>query len=216
MELNSQLIEAMAQLERETALQLVQAMMDQKYTYLSVQQCLNKGISLVGSKFEIGEYFIADLIVASIIYRDALQLLNPIIPGARILPIGRVVIGVVEGDIHDLGKDIMVSLLRAERFEVIDLGIDVKPSRFAYAARTYRPDVLLLSGVLRLAMTPMRRTIELLENEGLREDLSVLVGGLCTNEELCRYVGADAWAYDTNVTLNFCKQVIGAKNGQKK
>lgn len=149
------------------------------------------------------------------LYRDALRLLMPMTLGSSSLPIGRIVIGVVEGDIHDIGKDIVVSLLRAEHFEVIDLGVDVKPERFAYAIRTYRPDVLLMSGVLTLARESMKRTVELIEKEQLRSQTRILIGGLCTGEYQREWIGADGWAYDPMETVNFCKKVVGVDYGQE-
>ena len=110
------------------------------HSFEEIQQCLNTGISAVGTRFERGDYFIADLIVSGMIYRSALNEREPLRSGGAPRPLGKVVIGVVAGDIHDIGKDIIVSLLRAERFDVVDLGIDVKPERFVHAVRNYHPD----------------------------------------------------------------------------
>jgi len=126
-----------------------------------------------------------------------------------------VVIGVVAGDIHDIGKDIIVSLLRAERFDVVDLGIDVKPERFVHAVRNYHPDVVLLSGVLTTAQEAMVQTIQALTDAGLRDQVKVLIGGLCTSEYLMHHVGADGWAYDSNRTVRFCKEVVDGKEAAK-
>ena len=131
------------------------------------------------------------------------------------MPVGRVVIGVVEGDIHDIGKDIIVSLLRAEHFEVIDLGVDVKPDRFAYAVQTYRPDVLLMSGVLTLAQESMKKTMDLLRKEELRSQVAILIGGMCAGEYQRQWIGADGWAYDPMETVNFCKRVVEEKYGKE-
>ncbi len=212
---SKQLIEAMTELNDELVMQYVRAMMGSQNTYEEIQMCLNVGVNNVGKRFENGEYFIADLIVSGMIYRDALALLMPMTRGSSNLPVGRVVIGVVEGDIHDIGKDIIVSLLRAEHFEVIDLGIDVKPERFAYAIRTYRPDALLMSGVMSFAQESMKKTMELLEQEGLRPQVPTLIGGLCASEHQRRRIGADAWAYDTRETIQFCKKVVQEKYGSK-
>lgn len=215
MDLRSSLIEAMSELNEDLVISHVQAMISAGYTYDSIQMCLNVGVNNVGKYFENGDYFIADLIVSGMIYRNALNVLMPLRTSPSSLPLGRIVIGVVEGDIHDIGKDIIVSLLRAERFEVIDLGIDVKPERFAYALRTYRPDVLLMSGVLTTARDSMEETMELLEKEQLRDHVKILIGGLCASEYHMKRIGADAWAYDTRETVNFCKRMIGEKYGTR-
>lgn len=209
------LVSAMTELNDEAVMQAIQKLIDEGTSVNAIQMCLNTGVTNVGKRFETGEYFIADLIVSGMIYRDALRLLMPVMDGCRSMPIGRVVIGVVEGDIHDIGKDIVVSLLRSEHFEVIDLGVDVKPERFAYAIRTYRPDVLLMSGVLTLARESMKKTTELLDREGLRSQVAILIGGLCAGEYQRAWMGADGWAYDPMETVAFCKRVVEGKYGTK-
>ena len=204
--MKEELISAMTELNEEQVLASIRKLVEAGCTYNSVLMCLNTGIFDVGKRFENGEYFIGDLIVSGMIYQSALTLLQPLHTGTQTPPLGRIVIGVVQGDIHDVGKDIVVSLLRAEHFEVIDLGIDVKPERFAYAVRTYQPDVLLLSGVLNIARSAMQETMELLRNEGLRDAVPVLIGGLCASEYQMRMVGANGWAYDTAETIHFCKK----------
>jgi len=211
---NTSLIDAMTELDDRRVMECVRAMIEGNCSLEAIQMGLNIGISNVGKRFESGEYFIADLIVSSMIYRDALNIMMPLRKRENGMPIGRVVIGVATGDIHDIGKDIIVSLLRVEHFEVIDLGIDVKPDRFAYALRTYRPDVLLISGVMTFAQESMKKTIKLLEIENLRSEVPILIGGSCASEYVMKMVGADAWAYDTKETINFCKQVVREKYGK--
>lgn len=209
------LVDAMTELNEEQVMSCVQAMIDNGDTSNSIQMALNVGVTNVGKRFEKGDYFIADLIVSGMIYRDALRLLMPVMGNSRTMPIGRIVIGVVEGDIHDIGKDIVVSLLRAEHFEVIDLGVDVKPERFAYAIRTYRPDVLLMSGVLTLAQESMKKTMDLLQKEELRNQVAILIGGMCAGEYQRQWIGADGWAYDPMETVSFCKRVVGEMYGKE-
>lgn len=215
MDYRDSLVEAMTELNDEHVMRCVQKMIDAGCSCNAIQMGLNEGVNNVGKRFETGEYFIADLIVSGMIYRDALNLLMPLISNGRSMPVGRVVIGVVAGDIHDIGKDIVVSLLRAEHFEVIDLGVDVKPERFAYAIRTYRPDVLLMSGVLTLARESMKKTMMLLEKEELRSQVAILIGGMCAGEPQRQWIGADGWAYDPMETIEFCKKVVGEKYGKK-
>lgn len=209
------LIDAMTELDEDRISACIRQLMADGATMNAIQMALNVGIANVGKRFEKGEYFIADLIVSGMLYRDALRLLMPMTTGGNNMPIGRIVIGVVEGDIHDIGKDIVVSLLRAEHFEVIDLGVDVKPERFAYAIRTYRPDVLLMSGVLTLARESMKRTMDLIEQEHLRNQTAIMIGGLCTGEYQKEWIGADGWAYDPMETVNFCKKVVGMDHGKE-
>ena len=183
MDLNRVLIDAMADLDEELVVSTVREMVATGHSFEEIQQCLNTGISDVGTRFERGDYFIADLIVSGMIYRSALNERGYFRSEGEPRPVGKIVIGVVAGDIHDIGKDIIVSLLRAERFDVVDLGIDVKPERFVYAVRNYQPDVLLLSGVLTTAQDAMLRTVQALKKEGLRDKVKILIGRMKGGEE---------------------------------
>ena len=211
MDLNRILIDAMADLDEELVVSTVREMVAAGHSFEEIQQCLNTGISAVGTRFERGDYFIADLIVSGMIYRSALNEREPLRSEGAPRPVGRIVIGVVAGDIHDIGKDIIVSLLRAERFDVVDLGIDVKPERFVYAVKNYQPDVVLLSGVLTTAQESMLKTVQELKEKGLRDQVKILIGGLCTSQYLMDTIGADGWAYDSKRTVQFCKEVMDAK-----
>ena len=211
MDLSQTLITAMADLNEDLVVETVRNMIAAGQSSEQIQYDLNTGIAAVGTRFEQGEYFIADLIVSGMIYRSALLEQEPLRPESAPRPRGKVIIGVVAGDIHDIGKDIIVSLLRAERFDVVDLGIDVKPERFIHAVRNYEPDILLLSGVLSTAQDSMAKTVALLEKEGLRSQVKLLIGGLCTSQYLMQAVQADGWAYDSKETVRFCKEVMDAK-----
>lgn len=215
MDLNRVLIDAMADLDEELVVSTVREMVATGHSFEEIQQCLNTGISAVGTRFERGDYFIADLIVSGMIYRSALNEREYLRSEGGPQPVGKIVIGVVAGDIHDIGKDIIVSLLRAERFDVVDLGIDVKPERFVYAVKNYQPDVLLLSGVLTTAQDAMLRTVQALKKEGLRDRVKILIGGLCTSQYLMDTLGVDGWAYDSKQTVQFCKEAVDAHNAKK-
>ena len=130
-----------------------------------------------------------------------------------LLILGRIVIGVAQNDIHDIGKDIVVTMLRAEGFDVIDLGVDVKPERFVYAVETYHPDILLMSGLMGYTVNCMRQVVAILEERGLRRQVAVLVGGSVVNESTRDYVGADAACKDPLHTLQFCRDVVAARAG---
>lgn len=207
------LIAAVAELNEELVLKIVYNMAEEGHSYTEIQTCLNAGIEMVQKKYESAEYFIGDLIISGMMYQNALAQMQPLLcrKGGEI--VGRVVIGVVAGDIHDIGKGIIVSLLRSENFEVIDLGVDVVPRRFAHAVATYKPDVLLISGTLDVAGEAMGRTMNQLVKEGVRDTCAVMIGGPYVNEDLCRQIGADAWAYDTVETVNFCKKIAEERNG---
>ncbi len=214
MDLQEKLAEAMAELDEDLVMQYAEALSKDPDNFPQLLAGLNTGVMRVGKRFEAGEYFIADLVVSGMIYRSALgatsyQQLN------HTRPKGKVMIGVVSGDIHDIGKDIIVSLLRSEWFDVIDLGVDVKPERFIEMVRTHKPDVLLLSGLMGFARASMQTVMEQLEKENLREAMPVYIGGACTSAFLCKQIGADGWCYDTGVTLDLCRNAIEEKYGEK-
>ena len=206
-----ELIDAMLALDEAKVLEYAKAMIDNKYTPNSIIACLNIGVSCVGNYFERGEYFIGDLIICGMIYREVLDLITPLLPEKEKDFSGKVVIGVAEGDIHDIGKDIVADLLRAEHFEVIDLGVDVHPEKFASAIVTHKPDILLLSGLLSIAADSMEVTMDYLKEHDLRDSVKILIGGACASETLMHKLGADGWAYDTMETVAFCKRVMDEK-----
>lgn len=145
------------------------------------------------------------------LYRSVIGLCSRPGEGRISRPAGRIVIGVAQDDIHDIGKDIVVSFLRAEGFEVIDLGVDVKPERFLHAVETYCPDVLLMSGLMSCTLTYMKQVVTQLEKRGLRDTVSVMVGGSVVDEHTKSYVGVDAAAKDPAETVAFCKQAVRKK-----
>jgi methanogenic corrinoid protein MtbC1 len=205
------LTEAMASLDEHRLLQSAEALANQGCGYSEALALLNAGIKRVGDSFEKGDYFIADLIVSGMLYRSAMGYFTPEINYDSDEPIGKAVIGVVEDDIHDIGKDIMASILLAERFEVIDLGVDVKPIGFVHALKTYKPDMLLLSGTMSFSRTSMHHTIDEIKNAGLRKNVAILVGGGCVDSTLSERIGADIAVRDPMRAVEFCKNVVASR-----
>ena len=203
-----ELCEAMTALDEDRVLALAKQLSDEGYAYHDVLLKLNEGVKRVGDMFADGDYFIGDLIVSGMIYRAAISMFIPDSENFSSVPSGKLVIGVVEHDIRDIGKDIVVSILRASGYEVIDLGIDVKPERFLYAVKTYEPDILLLSGMMRFSQTSMEVTIRHLREAGLRDHVRIIVGGGCVTDTLKDLIGADGSAYDPMDTLAMCDQMI--------
>ena len=206
-DLRSELVDAIAVLDEERAAKTASSLIEQGLDYHDLLTLLSQGVSEVGSRFENGDYFIGDLIVAGMVFRDIIKLFPPEAKRTPRQTLGRVVIGVVKNDIHDIGKDIVVDVLQSEGFEVIDLGVDVKPERFVRAVQTYKPDILLLSGMLRVAQSSMETTMRKLDEAGLRSGLTVIIGGGCTSQALCDSLGADWFAKDPMQTLEYCKRV---------
>jgi methanogenic corrinoid protein MtbC1 len=205
--LKDELIEAMSLLDEERVLNAARALAEQGCSHSEIQTFLNTGVRKVGDLFEKGDYFIADLIVSGMIYRAALSFFKPDLNFSG-TPAGKVLVGVVENDIHDIGKDIVVSVLHAEGFDVIDLGVDVKSKRFIEAVSNYKPDILIMSGTMKFSQQSMEQTIKELEKSGLRSSVAVIIGGSCANTALKDRIGADVYAEEPLEGLKYCKLII--------
>jgi methanogenic corrinoid protein MtbC1 len=159
-----------------------------------VMEAFNQGVEIVGSLFEMGKYCAGELIFAGELLAGCLDKLKPLLGERQGGFRGVLVIGSVEGDIHDIGKNIVKSLAEVSGFRVEDIGVDQKPSAFVDAAREYRPHILGLSGVLTSAIESMKRTVDALTEAGLRKGLKIAIGGGIASEIACRYIGADIWS----------------------
>lgn len=174
-----------------------------------LQVYLNKGLQKVNELFESGEYFIADLMYAGMLCRYALERFSSVLP--RKSSKGIILIGVVERDIHDIGKDIISALLYADGFEVIDLGNNVSPQMFVDAINKYHPQILLLSGMMHFSQDSMKRTIESIKNAGLRSQVKILLGGGCVDPWILNRMDADAVALEPLETVNTCNIFINRR-----
>lgn len=164
-----------------------------------ILEALNEGMNIVGERYGAKEYFLADLVMAAEIFKESMEILEPELAreGSAAREIcGRMVIGTVKGDLHDIGKNIFVALARNAGFAVTDLGIDVPPKRLVDQVKKDKAHVLGLSGILTFSLDSMNETVELLKEEGLRDQVKVIIGGLPVDERWCELVGADAYSDD--------------------
>ena len=169
-----------------------------------VVEACQQGMEIVGSNFESGEYFVGDLIFAGELLTSSIEKLKPLLGSAGSGNRGTVVLGTVEGDIHDIGKNIFKGMAEAAGFKVVDIGIDQKPEAFIRAVKENSPKIVGLSGVLTLSIDSMKRTIEALKEAGLRGGVKVTIGGNAVNEDACKYVGADAWSKNAAEAVKVC------------
>jgi 5-methyltetrahydrofolate--homocysteine methyltransferase len=168
-------------------------------------------MEVVGKRFEKGEYFIPELILAGEMLKSVSAEVRPFLKQeAGVLKKGKIVVGTVAGDIHDIAKDIVVFMLDVNGYEVIDLGIDVPVQKFVDAVKANKPDVVALSGFLTLAYTSMKDTVDALKAAGLRDQVKVMIGGGTIDEQVCSYAGADAYGRDAMTAVALAKQWIGA------
>ena len=170
---------------------------------------LQAGMALVGEKFSSGEYFLPDMLMAARAMKSALEVLKPALGKSGIPTIGKVVIGTVEGDMHDIGKNVVATFLSGNGFEVFDLGPNVSVDKFVAEVRERQADIIGLSALLTTTMPMMSKVIKALEEAGLRNRVRVIVGGAPVTQDYAKYIGADAYAHDGGKAVPVCKQLLG-------
>jgi methanogenic corrinoid protein MtbC1 len=170
----------------------------------AVVEACQQGMEIVGSNFEKGEYFVGDLIFAGELLTSSIEKLKPLLGSGGSGNRGTVVLGTVEGDIHDIGKNIFKGMAEAAGFKVVDIGIDQAPAAFVKAVKENKPKIVGLSGVLTLSIDSMKRTIAALKEAGLRDSVKIEIGGNAVNAEACTFVGADAWSKNAAEAVKIC------------
>lgn len=206
--MSDQLTTAMADLEESTVLKLVRQRLDAGDNPMAILASCREGMIQVGKRFEACEYFISELIMAAEIFKQATALLSSRLKTDAIGTRGKVVIATVRGDIHDIGKDIVVSLLKAANYDVRDLGVDVPPQKVVDAVKETGATVIGLSGLLTIAFDSMKETVAALAASGLRSKVKVMIGGGSVSEKIQQYAGADAWGTDAQAAVTLCNQWI--------
>ena len=204
------LIAAISDLQEETSLSLVRQRLQAGDDPLLIMKDCQEGMRQVGLRYEQNEYFLAGLIMAGEIFRQVMELLQPVVERqVSGQASGRILLGTVEGDIHDLGKNIVNMLLSCHRFVVHDLGVDVPPTIFAEQAAQVQPHLVGLSVLLTNAYDAMRDTVALLRTQGYQGP--IVIGGGQLTEKVCRYVGADHWTTDAVTGVELCQQLISGQ-----
>jgi 5-methyltetrahydrofolate--homocysteine methyltransferase len=205
-----ELVDAMANLREEETLRIVREMAEGGEDPLKILGLSRDAMAIVGDRFEKGEYFLPELIMAGEILREVSDIVKPNLKGAvEIKRLGKVVIGTVEGDIHDIGKNIVVFMMDVNGFEVYDLGIDVPPQKFVEKIREVKPEIVGLSGFLTLCYDSMKTTVEAIRDAGLRDEVKVMVGGGQINESVAKYAGADAYREDAQRAVLLAREWVG-------
>ncbi len=200
------LIRNLAQLNPEGVLQATDALLQAHVSSDEILTHLHRGMDQVNSSCIAGEYFIADLIMANNIYREAVDRVTSYGRSVRQQSIGKVMMGTVQGDIHELGKNLISIILRNSGFEIVDLGVNVSPERFCAGVLTHAPNLLVLSGTISGSEIMMARTIEAIEQAGIRDCVRIILGGNCIDESHAILIGADAYSRDLVDCLRLCRQ----------
>jgi 5-methyltetrahydrofolate--homocysteine methyltransferase len=201
--MSEELIQAIAEMEDEQAVKITRELIAQGVDPVEILADCRKAMEIVGQRFESGEYFISELILAGEMLKAISSEVKPLIQqdGAGQKK-GKVLVGTVKGDIHDIAKDIVVFMLDVNGFEVKDLGIDVPVPTFVDEVQTWQPDIVALSGFLTLAYTSMKETVEAIEAAGLRGSVKIMVGGGTVDGAVCAYAKADGWGTDAMTAVS--------------
>ena len=209
--MSDRLLDAMSNMREQESLDIVNDLLSSGEDPLAILDTCTRAMETVGNRFETGEYFLPELIMAGEILKQISELVKPKLQGdAGIEKRGRVLIGTVKGDIHDIGKDIVTFLLDVNGFEVKDIGIDVPVDRFIQEIESFQPQVVGLSGLLTLAYDAMKETIEAIVQAGHREKVKIMIGGGQMSEKVCEYVGADAYGEDAVAGVALTKKWLGS------
>jgi methanogenic corrinoid protein MtbC1 len=206
------LVEGLAELEEEKVLALVQERLASGADPLDIIRDCQAGMRRVGERYAAGKYYLSGLIMSGEIFREVVELAQPALEQGRSdETFGRVVLGTVQGDIHDIGKNMFAMLLSCYGFSVIDLGVDVPLDDFATRAIAARPDIVGLSGLLTISVDAMRDTVAALRREAARAGLTfpILIGGSQLDETIFRYVGADYWSTEAMDGVRICQRLLG-------
>ncbi|MDT3699915.1 MAG: cobalamin-dependent protein [Thermincola sp.] len=201
------LTHAMSKLDEDTFIQLIHQGIEQGVDPFILIEEAAEGMTKVGAMYKAGHYFLADLIVAADIFQDMLRLVleeKSAAPQSNTAPI---IFGTVEEDIHDIGKNIAIGVLKGSGYQVLDLGVDVPAHKFAEAVKKTGSNLVCLSGLITPAYNSMKKTVKLLEKEGLRSGVSVIIGGL-VNDAVMKYTGADYWVTNSVVAPDICGNIL--------
>lgn len=186
--------------------ELVQAAVDAGVPANEIlQKALIVGMDIVGEKMETGEMFIPEVLMSAQAMATSVEILKPLLAEGEGASAGKVVIGTVKGDLHDIGKNLVVMMMESAGFEVIDLGVDVDPAKFVEAIKANKPSIVGLSALLTTTMPMMKKSIQSIEESGLRDGLKIIVGGAPVNQAFADEIGADGYAPDAGSASKMAK-----------
>lgn len=204
------LAEALRDLDEKKVYSLVDEQVKKGVAVTAIIAELNEGMVAVGELFAQGTYFLSELIYSGEVFSNVMTKLEPLLQGAATGGSrGKVVIGTVKDDIHDIGKNIVISLLRGSGFEVIDMGVDVPTAAFAAKVKETGAKIVGMAALLNFTYPEMKNVVDNLAAQGLRDGVKVIIGGAPCNEQVRQFVGADYYAADAVAAVNICKNVCG-------
>jgi len=189
---------------------LTQQLIDEGVAPLDIiNQGLINGMGIVGPRFKNGEMFVPEVIIAAKSMNAGIELVKPLIADGDMPSAGKVLLGTVKGDLHDIGKNLVGMMLESGGYTVINAGIDVAPEKFIELIKEHKPNVLAMSALLTTTMLHMKDTIELMKEEGVKDQVAVIVGGAPISQDFSDEVGADGFAPDAASAVDLCNQLVG-------
>lgn len=204
------LIDAFTDMREADLLLVATELLDGGTDPLEILGACKQALEIIGQQFEAGQAFVPELIMAGEMMSQVTALVKPhlekVAPPERL---GKVLMGTVAGDIHDIGKEVVVFMLDANGFEVVDLGVDIEPQTFVDKIRETQPDVVGLSGLLTLAFQSMKETVDAIKEAGLRDRVKIMIGGAPVDEHVQEQTGADAWGKDAMEAVSLARQWVG-------
>ena len=207
--MSNDLLAAMIDMKESEALEITRSLLDSGEDPVSILETCTRAMETVGKRFEEGTYFLPELMMAGEILSQISALVKPMLKGeVTTQKRGKVLMGTVQGDIHDIGKDIVTFLLDVNGFEVRDIGIDVPPETFVETIREFKPQVVGMSGLLTVAYESMKKTVQAIEEAGLRDQVKIMIGGGLMDDKVCEYAGADAFGRDAMAGVALAKKWI--------
>ncbi|MGB4313871.1 MAG: corrinoid protein [bacterium] len=209
--MTEKLVEAIVGMREEEAIGLAREALEAGTDPIEVMESCRRAVEEVGKRYEEGEYFLPELMLTGQMLTQISELAKDRLSteGVQQKRLGRVLIGTVKGDIHDIGKNVVAFMLDSNGFEVKDLGVDVPPERFVEAVREFQPQVVGMSALLTLAFDPMKETVQAFEEAGLRDQVKIMIGGAPVNEQIREFTGADAWGKDAVEAVSLAKKWVG-------
>jgi len=210
--MSKKLVKAIADMREEEALKLVKEMVEGGSEPMAILDAVRQAMAIVGQRYDEGTYFLPELLLAGEMLNQITEVIKPELAKVpEVKRLGKVVMGTVEGDIHDIGKNIVSFMLDVNGFDVLDLGVDISPQKFVEAIQDFEPQVVGLSGFLALAYDAMKETVEAIKKAGLRDKVKIMVGGGQVSDEVRKYTGADAYGKDAMAGVSLAKAWVGAK-----
>ena len=213
--MTSSLTKNLIELEREKVLSEVKQRLNQSEDPMKIFEESKQGMELIGERYQKKEYFLAELMLSGELFKEIMELIEPYLGEKKTEGNnkGKIILATIQGDIHDLGKNILASLLKLEGFEVYDLGVDVNPDIVVEKVKEIQPDFLGFSSLLTITFDPMKEIIDKLKEAGFRDKLKILVGGGITTPLVKDYIGADFQTIDAMEGIQYCLETIKARVG---